>query len=109
MAQTFGLYTDMQPNTVGENIVTRCRRIWWTVYALERRLGTSFGVPCGFQDADISMRYPSAVEASTSAMGQTIHVKICQLLGRVVSSKSTLSLRTDCLQSVQLCTAMKIR
>jgi len=72
MAQTHGLFTDIQENAIGTRLVTRYRRIWWTVYTLERSLGSSFGVPTGLDDEDITAPYPSAMKVSSTAISETI-------------------------------------
>lgn len=89
MAQSHGLHTDLQPEVLGHQLVHRGRRIWWTVYTLDRKLSCSMGLPNSLHDQDITAPLPGVGVGNSdiNATGQAIHVKICRLLGEVVSSR----------------------
>ena len=89
MAQIHGLHTDMQPNEVGEHLVHRGRCIWWTVYALDRRLSSIMGVPDSIRDEEITAKFP-LIEDDTAMTALLIHFRISRLLGNVISSKCTM-------------------
>jgi proline utilization trans-activator len=91
MAHSHGLHTDLQADVIGPQLVRRGRRIWWTVYALERKLSSSMGVPVLLHDEDLTTTLPDAENSDVSATGQVIHVKIGRLLGEVVSSRMNLT------------------
>jgi proline utilization trans-activator len=88
MAQSHGLHTNMQASTVGDQLVRRGRRIWWTVYTLDRKLSSSMGVPNALRDEDISTSLAVEHGADVDTVALAIHVRICQLLGKVINSKS---------------------
>ncbi|KAH7009725.1 hypothetical protein EDB80DRAFT_412636 [Ilyonectria destructans] len=85
MAQIHGLHTDMQPNEVGEQLVHRGRCIWWTVYALDRRLSSIMGVPDSIRDEEITAKFP-LIEDDTAMTALLIHFRISRLLGNVIST-----------------------
>jgi Fungal specific transcription factor domain. len=87
MAQTHGLHTDMQANAGGDELVCRCRRIWWTVYTLDRKFSSSMGVPNSLHDEDVTAPLPKANDDDNELnTARVLYVKICQLQGRVISS-----------------------
>lgn len=82
VAISHGLHWDVQAQDVGENLVHRCRRIWWTVYALDRRLSALCGTPNSLRDEDITT--PLLPDANDPAF--FLGVKISQLFGNVLST-----------------------
>lgn len=87
MAQSYGLHKVMQPGVGSEQLIQRCRRLWWTVYMLDRRFSSSYGVPAALHDEDITVPVPTAGQgADEGAIARKLYVKICQLQGRVISS-----------------------
>ncbi|KIV89326.1 hypothetical protein, variant [Exophiala mesophila] len=87
MAQSYGLHKVMQPGVGSEQLIERCRRLWWTVYMLDRRFSSSYGVPAALHDEDITVPVPTAGEgADEGAIARKLYVKICQLQGRVIST-----------------------
>lgn len=92
MAQSFGLHTDMQVPDIGDSLVHRCRRIWWTVCVLDRRLSASVGAPSALRDEDITV--PTISGDGTSA-ASVINVRIGQLLGNVLGSVYSVDSKLD--------------
>lgn len=90
MAQAHGLHTDLDVSVGGDELVRRHRRLWWTVYTLDRRFSSSFGGPTSVNDEDITTPLPNATDDNGNEGGtaRMLYVKICQLYGRVTSSKS---------------------
>lgn len=82
VAISHGLHWDMQAQDVGEQKVHRCRRIWWTVYALDRRLSALSGTPILLRDEDITT--PLLLEDNDPAF--FLGIKISQLFGDVLYS-----------------------
>lgn len=82
VAISHGLHWDVQAQDVGETSVHRCRRIWWTVYALDRRLSALCGTPNSLRDEDITT--PLLPDANDSAF--FLGAKISQLFGNVLST-----------------------
>lgn len=96
MAQSHGLHTDMQANAVGPDLVRRGRRVWWTVYTLDRKMSSSMGVPNSLHDEDVTTPLTTSMDSEINPTGQILHVKICQVLGKVVSSKDDYPESLEC-------------
>lgn len=86
MAQIEGLHTNTQADLLGDDYVRRGRQIWWTVYSLDRRIATAMGVPHSLLEEDITAPLPGSESTSINLLGQTLHIRICQLLGKVIRS-----------------------
>lgn len=107
IVMSHGLHTDMQPQDHGEKFVHRCRKIWWTIYILDRRFSSSIGVPNSILDEDISTPLPVFLENTINTKVFKIHVKLSQVLGTIVNSKRFLDqdgvynakARTSCIWS----------
>lgn len=82
VAISHGLHWDVQAQDVGEKSVHRCRRIWWTVYALDRRLSALSGTPISLRDEDITTLLSLENNDPTFFLG----VKISRLFGDVLYS-----------------------
>lgn len=80
VAISHGLHWDVQAQDVGEKSVHRCRRIWWTVYALDRRLSALCGTPNSLRDEDITT--PLSPEDNDPAF--LLGIKISRLFGDVL-------------------------
>lgn len=80
VAISHGLHWDVQAQDVGETSVHRCRRIWWTVYALDRRLSALCGSPNSLRDEDITT--PLSPEDNDPAF--FLSIKISRLFGDVL-------------------------
>lgn len=80
VAISHGLHWDVQAQDVGEESVHRCRRIWWTVYALDRRLSALSGTPISLRDEDITTPLLMENNDATFSLG----IKISRLFGDVL-------------------------
>ncbi|KAM0438593.1 hypothetical protein ACHAPT_001345 [Fusarium lateritium] len=86
MAQSHGLHTDTQPISVGDGLARHGRRLWWTVYTLDRKLSSLMGVPNAILDEDMTVPIPQMTENDPDAAALSIHVKTSQLLGSIATT-----------------------
>jgi hypothetical protein len=64
------------------------RRLWWTVYILDRRLSINMGSPLsGLRDEDIDLSLPDNGSYKGPCPGLHLHVKITKLTGNVMTGK----------------------
>lgn len=82
-----GMHTSMQIQDVGENVVYRCRKVWWTIYILDRRFSSLIGVPNSLHDEDISAPFPIFPDSQANTAVFALHVKLAQALGMVVKGR----------------------
>jgi proline utilization trans-activator len=72
------------------------RKLWWTVYILDRKISMNMGSPSTIQDQDIDLALPDTVSWETSSLGLSLHVKLAALTGKVVEGKQVLPHVSGC-------------
>ncbi|KAJ5110164.1 hypothetical protein N7532_002809 [Penicillium argentinense] len=83
MAMAEGMHTQMPIEYLGENMVQRCRKIWWTVYILDREMTSLMGLPQTLNDDHINTllpSFPGSVQR-TAAIG--MHIKISRIIAEI--------------------------
>lgn len=76
----------MQGKDLDDSVVERCRKIWWTIYILDRQMTSLLGVPIALREDDISARLPSFSGSSYDATIYDIHVRLSKVMAQVVKS-----------------------
>lgn len=84
MGLTAGMHTSMQPNSLNEAFIQRCRRLWWTVVILDRQISTTLGLPIQIRDEDITAPLPSFPDSEKRAAATEIQVGLSRALVQVV-------------------------
>ncbi|KAM0286661.1 hypothetical protein ACHAO9_008094 [Fusarium lateritium] len=78
-----GIHTEMQPSVLDEAYVQKCRHMFWTVYVLERQMGSLQGLPLGISDEAISARFPVFPGQPQKLEALKIHVDFCRVLAKI--------------------------
>lgn len=78
-----GMYTDMNDSYLNETYVQKCRKIWWTVYILEREMSSFMGVPGGITEESINTPFPTMSGQPQRRLALEIQVKLCQVLAKI--------------------------
>lgn len=87
MAMAEGMHTQMPIEHLGENMVQRCRKIWWTVYILDREMTSLMGLPQSLSDDHVNTllpAFPGSVQR-TATIG--IHIKLSRIIAEINSSE----------------------
>lgn len=85
-----GFHTDMPVDRLGEQLVERSRRIWWTVYILDREMTSLMGLPQSVHDDDVHPQLPTFSGVGRRSAALDLQIK----LSRVISSiNRSISLR----------------
>ncbi|CAJ0555221.1 Ff.00g052860.m01.CDS01 [Fusarium sp. VM40] len=79
----YGIHTEMQPSVLDEAYVQRCRHMFWTIYILERQMGSLQGLPLGISDEVISARFPVFPGQPQKLEALKIHVDFCRVLAKI--------------------------
>lgn len=58
LALSHGMHTDMPVELLGEAVVERCRRIWWTVFVLDCEMASLMGMPPSWQSGNMLCPLP---------------------------------------------------
>ncbi|KAF7533738.1 hypothetical protein G7054_g6836 [Neopestalotiopsis clavispora] len=85
-AMGYGMHTEMPVAQLGEEYVQRCRKIWWTIYLLDRQMTSLMGLPQCMQDTDIQCQVPIYPEASQRTTTLEMHIKLAGVIARISNS-----------------------
>ncbi|KAL6237058.1 hypothetical protein BDW75DRAFT_94100 [Aspergillus navahoensis] len=90
----------------GAEIATR-RRLFWSIYCLERYLSQALGIPLGIKDDDIDVCYPNAEIHSSMPEDHRLRLlshlaKFASLRGRIIELRNkSISHREDSMDATQ--------
>ncbi|KAL2414860.1 hypothetical protein ABEF95_006427 [Exophiala dermatitidis] len=85
MALFRGMHTELPTEVFGEAQIERARRIWWTIYILDRELSSLMGLPVQISEENIHAKLPS-LQSATGLAALDIHIKLCRIIARVVNT-----------------------
>lgn len=88
MSLVEGHHRALPVDQLGEKLVERCNNIWWTVYILDRKFSSLIGSPNSVHDEDITALLWDPKRCSQEAAALSLHVKISQVISRVLNSMS---------------------
>ncbi len=63
------------------------RRVWWTLYIIDRKLSVIMGAPLSVSDEDIDISLPEEHDLGFSNSALKFHIKLAALEGKVMSGK----------------------
>ncbi|RFN53337.1 hypothetical protein FIE12Z_2401 [Fusarium flagelliforme] len=78
-----GMHTEMQSSALDKSYVQRCRHMFWTIYILERQMGSLMGLPLSISDDVISARFPDFPGQPERLEALKIHVDFCRVLAKI--------------------------
>ncbi|KAF1929423.1 uncharacterized protein M421DRAFT_61128 [Didymella exigua CBS 183.55] len=74
-----GMHTDMPVMNLGEATVQRCRKIWWTIFVLDRRMTSLMGLPQSIRDEDVSCQLPNYSHLPQRAAALSMQIKLANV------------------------------
>lgn len=83
MAFGYGMHTDMPVHHLGEAVVQRCRKIWWTVHILDRQITSMMGNPQCIRDEDIHCRLPVFSGSPHRTAALDVHIKLVRVIAYI--------------------------
>ena len=86
MAMAHGMHTFMSVTDLGRDNVERCRKIWWTVYILDRHMTSIQGLPQSVDDRFIQAKLPTP-EGSENIKSLDMHIKLCRSIADINASR----------------------
>ncbi|KAL4948001.1 hypothetical protein BDW69DRAFT_102889 [Aspergillus filifer] len=81
-----GMHTDMPVQHLGEALVQRCRKIWWTIYVLDRQMTSLMGLPQLIQDNQIHPQLPSFPGSPQKVVALSMQIRMCQIIAEINST-----------------------
>ncbi|GAB1193406.1 hypothetical protein APSETT444_002622 [Aspergillus pseudonomiae] len=76
IAQAQGMHTNMSAEHLGDAIVQRCRRIWWTIYILDRQMTSLMGLPQSIRDDQLHHQLPYFPGSPQKAIALSMQIKV---------------------------------
>lgn len=73
----------------------RRRRLWWTLYVVDKKLSTIIGTPSSIEDQEINISLPEVHDLDLSNSALNYHIKLSVLEGKVMSGTSMQYLATS--------------
>ncbi|KAL5003290.1 hypothetical protein BDV10DRAFT_154615 [Aspergillus recurvatus] len=86
IALAHGMHTDMPVQHLGEALVQRCRKIWWTIYILDRQMTSLMGLPQSIQDSQIHPQLPSFPGSPQKVVALSMQIRMCQIIAEINST-----------------------
>ncbi|KAH8807875.1 Zn(II)2Cys6 transcription factor [Xylogone sp. PMI_703] len=86
MALGQGMHTDMPIRYLGEALVQRCRKIWWTVYILDREMTSLMGLPQAINDNDVQTPLPTFLGSVQRTQTLNIQIKLSRIIAEINST-----------------------
>lgn len=81
-----GMHTDMPSEHLGDALIQRCRKIWWTIYVLDRQMTSLVGLPQSIRDNQLHHQLPSFPESSQKVIALRLLIKMCQIMEEINNS-----------------------
>ncbi|KAH7191610.1 Zn(II)2Cys6 transcription factor [Fusarium oxysporum] len=81
-----GMHTEMHSQDINNVYAQRCRRVWWTVYILDRQMSSLMGVPIAISDESIHAALPTFPGEPQRSEAMGIHIKLSRVLGHILNS-----------------------
>ncbi|KAH6656516.1 fungal-specific transcription factor domain-containing protein [Truncatella angustata] len=82
-AMAYGMHTEMPADQLGEKHVQRCRKVWWTIFVLDRQMTSLMGLPHPIQDAEIQCRLPVYHESHQRTTTLDMHIKLARVIAEI--------------------------
>lgn len=85
MALSMGMNREYPSGSLTQKEYERRRRLWWTVYIIDRKLSINMGAPLTISDEEIDISMPAEIESGFSNSALILHIKLAALEGNVMT------------------------
>lgn len=86
-SDTHGL-DDVEPG------IQRQRRVWWTIYVLDRQMSTLMGVPLAIADESVKTALPTFPGQPQKSTAWAIQIKLSRILAQIMDSENITAFST---------------
>ncbi|KZL76341.1 Zn(II)2Cys6 transcription factor [Colletotrichum tofieldiae] len=86
VAMNYGMHTDMPVMDLGPGLVQRCRKIWWTVYVLDRQMTSLMGLPQSTLDEGVYCQLPSYPGSVHRTTALSMQIKFARIIAEISST-----------------------
>ncbi|EXJ81572.1 hypothetical protein A1O1_07636 [Capronia coronata CBS 617.96] len=95
IALSLGMNREAPPGTLTRTDYERRRRLWWTLYIIDRKLSINMGAPLSITEKDFDISLPGQEDLGFSNAALLLHVKLADLEGKVMSAAFGINSRLD--------------
>lgn len=88
MALSLGMNRDPPPGSLERTEQERRRRLWWTVYIIDKKLSMNMGSPPSIEAKDIDVQLPRDNDLGISNSALILHAKLEMLEGMIMNCGS---------------------
>jgi hypothetical protein len=85
MAFCLGMNREISPGSLEKREYERRRRLWWTLYIIDRKLSINMGAPLTVDDRDIDISMPKEKDLGFDNSALILHAKLAMLEGKVMT------------------------
>ncbi|CAK7216733.1 hypothetical protein SCUCBS95973_002906 [Sporothrix curviconia] len=86
IALSLGMNRDAPPASLERHEYIRRRRLWWTLYIIDKKLSVIVGTPLSIRDDDIDIPLPGDNDLGFVNAALNLHIKLAELEGKVMSA-----------------------
>jgi hypothetical protein len=79
------MHTDMPVQHLGDALTQRYRKIWWTIYILDRLMTSLMGLPQSIDDSQIYHQLPSFPGSPKKGIALSMQIRMCQIVAEINS------------------------
>ncbi|KAH7169990.1 hypothetical protein EDB81DRAFT_774203 [Dactylonectria macrodidyma] len=83
MALLQGMHTDMPRQHLGDHLVERSRKAWWTAYVLDREMTSLMGLPQSINDDDVHPQLPHFSGSSHRVAALNMQIRLSRTLAAI--------------------------
>lgn len=81
-----GMHTQMSSLDLNDSLVQRSRKVWWTVYMLDRQMSSLMGLPLAVRDEEVTALLPKFPNQSQQSAGLELHVKLSRVIADILNT-----------------------
>lgn len=85
IALSLGMNRETPPGYLDPAEYQRRRRLWWTLYIIDKKVSIMMGAPLSIRDEDIDISLPGHRDLGFSNSALKLHIKLAALEGKVMS------------------------
>ncbi|KAH8156977.1 hypothetical protein CIB48_g11271 [Xylaria polymorpha] len=83
LAMSNGLHTDIGTERFDDGMVERSRRVWWTVYILDREMTSLMGLPQSHHDHGVCPQLPRFLGSLQRPVALSIRIKLSRIMAKI--------------------------
>ncbi|KAL2206858.1 hypothetical protein CC79DRAFT_1370256 [Sarocladium strictum] len=95
IALAIGMNRELPEGSLDDSEYKRRRRVWWTIFIIDRKLNVVIGAPLSIHDEDVDISTPDELDLGVSNKSLNLHIKLAVLEGRVMSTAYRINGRVD--------------